>query len=159
MGVKPKKQKRKKSNSAEVPPKPEPKKARPAHRPEIILDPQAAEAFGRMKATHETMAEFFAVSHDTIARRMADPESEFCVAYKKGFSSLRMRLSEKQVSLAMAGAGNVTMLIWLGKQYLGQSDKQEIAGDIHSTTTADPDEYKNACREVMKEFERVSNPA
>ena len=32
----------------------------------------------------------------------------------------------KQVELAKAG--NVTMLIWLGKQMLDQSDKQEVTG-------------------------------
>ena len=29
----------------------------------------------------------------------------------------------------MALAGNVTMLIWLGKQILGQKDKHEVASD------------------------------
>ena len=136
----------------------EPVKKKPNHRPKIYLDPASAEAFGRMKATHETMAEFFGVSHDTIARRMADPESPFCVAYKKGFAGLRMRLSEKQIQVALS-AGNVTMLIWLGKQYLGQADKQEFVGDIHDTTKADPEDYLDACRKVMKEFQRVStNP-
>ena len=39
---------------------------------------------------------------------------------KAGFVSLR----RKQYELAMAG--NATMLIFLGKQYLGQSDKREV---------------------------------
>lgn len=121
-------------------------------RPPVILDPAVAQAFGRMKATYETMAEYFRVSHDTIARRMSDPESEFCVAYKKGFATMRLNLSEKQI--AIANAGNVTMCIWLGKQYLGQSDKQEVVGGIYNTQSSDPEECRAACREIMQEFGR-----
>src|SRR6056297_3597022 len=37
---------------------------------------------------------------------------------------LRINLLKKQYDVAMAG--NVSMLIWLGKQHLGQKDKQEL---------------------------------
>ena len=36
----------------------------------------------------------------------------------------KIELREKQWELAMMG--NVQMLIWLGKQYLGQSDKPQV---------------------------------
>ena len=36
----------------------------------------------------------------------------------------KIALREKQIEMAMQG--NVQMLIWLGKQYLGQLDKQEV---------------------------------
>lgn len=39
---------------------------------------------------------------------------------------MKCRLRKKQIQLAMQG--NLGMLVWLGKQYLGQSDKQEVAG-------------------------------
>ena len=37
---------------------------------------------------------------------------------------MKNSLREKQYDVAMSG--NVSMLIWLGKQVLGQSDKQEV---------------------------------
>jgi len=39
---------------------------------------------------------------------------------------MRIKLAQKQYEVAMSG--NVTMLIWLGKQYLSQSEKQELSG-------------------------------
>ena len=41
----------------------------------------------------------------------------------KGRAELRRSLRQTQIDKALGG--NVVMLIWLGKQYLGQSDKQE----------------------------------
>jgi hypothetical protein len=40
----------------------------------------------------------------------------------------RMSLRRKQWKAAEDG--NTTMLVWLGKQYLGQSDKSEVTGAI-----------------------------
>lgn len=37
-----------------------------------------------------------------------------------------MRMSLRRYQLRAAEHGNVAMCIWLGKQYLGQSDKQEV---------------------------------
>jgi hypothetical protein len=34
-------------------------------------------------------------------------------------------MSLRRLQAKKAAEGNVTMLIWLGKQYLGQSDRQE----------------------------------
>ncbi len=45
----------------------------------------------------------------------------------KGRANLKQRLKRKQIQVAMSG--NVSMLIWLGKQYLGQADKVEETGD------------------------------
>ena len=43
-----------------------------------------------------------------------------------GKDKCRASLRRKQYELAMAG--NPTMLIWLGKQILGQKDKSELSG-------------------------------
>jgi len=62
----------------------------------------------------------------TLTRRFAQ-------AIQKGRASGRMSLKRKQWEMAMGG--NITMLIWLGKQNLGQTDKVEQR--IESTTTRD----------------------
>jgi hypothetical protein len=38
-----------------------------------------------------------------------------------------MSLRRKQFQVALEGKGNVGMLIWLGKQYLGQTEKNELS--------------------------------
>lgn len=45
----------------------------------------------------------------------------------KGKANLKQRLKRKQIDVALAG--NVSMLIWLGKQYLGQADKLDENGE------------------------------
>lgn len=60
------------------------------------------------------IAAFCEVSVDTLERRFAD-------AVKKGHELRNQALRTKQFQKAMAGSDK--MLIWLGKQHLGQSDK------------------------------------
>ena len=45
----------------------------------------------------------------------------------KGKAGLKQKLKRKQIAVAMQG--NVSMLIWLGKQYLDQSEKVVETGD------------------------------
>lgn len=45
----------------------------------------------------------------------------------KGRVMLKEKLKRKQISVALQG--NVVMLIWLGKQYLGQAEKTEESGE------------------------------
>ena len=96
-------------------------------RPKIEFDIKHVQLLGRFRATYETMADWFQCSVDTIRRQMQDTDSEFCKAYKKASTHLKMAISEAQVKLALSG--NCTMLIFLGKQYLGQADKVENVGE------------------------------
>ena len=62
------------------------------------------------------IAAFYDVDEGTIRRRFPN----LCT---KGREKGKARLRDMQ--LAAAQKGNVTMLIWLGKNYLGQRDYQE----------------------------------
>lgn len=62
------------------------------------------------------IAAFFDCAFDTIKNRFSN-------IITKGHENYNTKLREAQSKAAMNG--NVTMLIWLGKQYLGQVDKQE----------------------------------
>lgn len=97
--------------------------------PHFVFDPKQVMVFGMYAATYETMAEFFGVSIDTIARRMKDEKSDFCMAYKKGRGQSLMKLREAQLQKALSG--DSTMLIWLGKQLLGQTDHIENKVDVN----------------------------
>ena len=87
-------------------------------RPKKTIDYETAEKLAAIMCTQEEIASIMDVSVRTLQR-----DEEFCRIYKKGIDSARMSLRRKQ--LAMSDS-NPTMAIWLGKQYLGQKDKQDI---------------------------------
>ena len=83
-------------------------------------DMGAVEQLCRLNCTDAEIAAFFDVCLRTVEReRQSNPE--FNEAIEKGKSYGKLSLRRKQVELA--NEGNATMLIWLGKQYMGQSDK------------------------------------
>lgn len=63
-----------------------------------------------------------------IAATVGIPERSivrhFGVTKKEGFEKFKQSIRRAQYKLLLAG--NATMGIWLGKQYLGQKDSQEI---------------------------------
>ena len=97
------------------------KARRKVGRPRIKFDLTVVEGLGRIGATAFEMANVLPASRSTIEHRMADENSDFSKAYKKGQALLNASLRRKQIQVAMTG--NVTMLIWLGKQHLGQQDR------------------------------------
>ena len=93
-------------------------------RTRVKFDPDDVVACGEAGSSFREMAAQFSVSNSTIERRMADKKSTFRRLYEKGFGRQNRKLRSTQVDQAIAG--NTTMLIWLGKQRLEQSDKQEV---------------------------------
>lgn len=74
-----------------------------------------------IQCTQIEIADYLGCSTMTLQK-----DDQFNDIYKKGMSKGRMSLRRKQ--WAALEAGNNTMLIWLGKQYLGQQDKHEHTG-------------------------------
>ena len=66
--------------------------------------------------TQTEIADFYGVDKSVINKH-------FSTEFTKGRESCKQRLRKKQIQMALGG--NVSMLIWLGKQMLGQSDKAE----------------------------------
>lgn len=89
-------------------------------RPKKEIDLETIEKLAAIHCTMEEIAAFCDCSVDTLERRFAEPIKR---AKDKGKSSIRRKQWE------LAQLGNVTMLIWLGKQVLGQRDKQELSTD------------------------------
>lgn len=77
-----------------------------------------------MQCTKTEIADFLEISEDTIERAI---KREFKVNYAEYYEqkAAKGRISLRRKQYDVASSGNVTMLIWLGKQYLGQSDKLE----------------------------------
>ena len=96
-------------------------------RPKKDIDPEQVERIAQTYATMEEIAYIVGCSVDTLERRFAD-------VIKKERAAIKISLRRKQITEALAG--NTTMLVWLGKVYLGQSDKQDI---IVQTNTRTPE--------------------
>lgn len=93
-------------------------------RPRKEIDVAEFDKLCAIQCTKTEIAWFFGVSEDTLSRRIQEECGEsFADYYKKASSEGKMSLRRKQFELAMKG--NTTLCIWLGKQYLGQSDKLE----------------------------------
>ena len=81
------------------------------------LDTKQVEQLASFGCTDTEIASFFDMSRTTLERNYEQYMT-------KGRESGKIRL--RQMQWASAKKGNVAMLIWLGKQILGQSDKQDI---------------------------------
>ena len=82
----------------------------------IEIDVALIERLASIHCTTEEIASITGCSKDTLERRYA---AVIKAARDKGKSSLR------RLQWAAAQSGNVTMLIWLGKQLLNQREKSE----------------------------------
>ena len=91
----------------------------PRGRPKSAIDYEIVEKLGEIMCTQEEIASILGVSTRTLQR-----DAEFCRIYKKAMDNGRASLRRKQYELAMSG--NPTMQVWLGKNLLGQTDKQEL---------------------------------
>ena len=90
------------------------------------IDPEKVEQLASFGCTNTEIASFYGCSADLLEKSY----SEFLT---KGRDKGKIRLRQVQYRVAVGDSDpenrippNVTMLIWLGKQMLGQSDKQEI---------------------------------
>jgi hypothetical protein len=89
-------------------------------RPRKRIDLEKVKELASKGLTQEQIAAWCDCSVDTLSRRCAE-------TLKRGWELRNGSVMQKQYELAMTG--NATMLIWLGKQYLGQRDKNEVSGD------------------------------
>lgn len=93
-------------------------------RPRKELNFDELEKLMGLQCTLREIAGWFDMSEDTLETRVKEEYGEtFSEVSVKKKSTGRIPLRRKQYEVAMAG--DKTMLIWLGKQYLGQADKLE----------------------------------
>ena len=94
----------------------------------IEIDYAKAEKLAAIMCTQSEIASVLGVS---LALLEHDPE--FIRIHKKGMEQGKASLRRMQYSAAKDG--NITMQIWLGKQYLGQRDKQDVehSGEVEQT--------------------------
>ncbi len=91
----------------------------PAGRPKKEIDYDAVERLASIMCTQQEIANHLNLHVTTLLR-----DEQFCYVYKKGLDEGKMSIRRQQYKSALSG--NVTMQIWLGKQYLNQRDRNEI---------------------------------
>jgi hypothetical protein len=95
-------------------------------RPRKVIDYEKARRLAEIQCTIAEIAHVLDVS-DTKLKR----DEPFRTIYEKARETGRTSL--RRLQWKAAKAGNTAMLIWLGKQYLGQADKQELSGGVAVT--------------------------
>lgn len=95
-----------------------PRKNKPgAGRPKIEIDTTMLANYASIGCTDEEMATLLGCSSDTLV-------NNFSEIIEEGRSRLNMSLRRSQVKKALAGDNS--MLIWLGKNRLGQRDRTDL---------------------------------
>lgn len=114
-------------------------------RPKTKIDKESFEKLCMMHCTLIEIAGFFNCSEDTIENWCKENyKATFSDVYKR--KSARGNISLRRSQFQSAEAGNVTMQIWLGKQWLGQKEQQEIDLSFNSEDTV---------REMESYFDRM----
>jgi hypothetical protein len=92
-------------------------------RPRLKFDETTVALMGEIGMTWSEMADRFQVSRTTIGERMAKGQP-YRIAYDHGKARLIEDLRRAQIEKAVKDK-NPMLLIWLGKNLLGQADKIE----------------------------------
>ena len=80
---------------------------------QTVVPPEEVMKLAKLGCTIEEMSAWFGVPSNTLKYNFSDQIA-------KGRSETKQALRRAQIALALKG--NATMLIWLGKNMLGQSD-------------------------------------
>lgn len=102
-------------------------------RPRIEVDFEEVNKLSEILCTASEISHVLGVSEDTLSRRTQELfQMTFAEYIKKASSGGRISLRRAQFHKALSGS--VPMLIFLGKQYLGQTDNP-IEAEAHKTIT------------------------
>lgn len=94
-------------------------------RPRKVIDLALVEKLAQIHASQEEIAATLGVSVGYVSEHLKDgADPAFAAAHARGWSNGRLNLRRRQLEKAMGG--DSTMLIWLGKNMLGQADKSEV---------------------------------
>lgn len=109
-------------------------------RPKKQVDVELLKRLAHIHCTMEEMSSILKVSVDTLERRFADVIKEARNGGKMSLRRWQWKMAEKE---------NLGMLVWLGKQYLGQSEKVEQKQNVQVTK----EETKSIVSEVLKNID------
>lgn len=105
-------------------------------RPRIEIDWVQFDKLCSIQATEEEIADWFNCTVDTIDNHCKrEYKIGFSEYYKKNSCKGKISLRRKQVEVALSG--NVSMLIWLGKNILKQKDTETDTSSKGEAKTID----------------------
>ena len=115
----------------------------------VEIEVDKVRALASIQCTYDEIAAVMGIKKRAFIDRInADPALR--EAIDEGWANGRSSIRRAQVK--MLEAGNATMGIWLGKQYLGQRDQVQIQQDV-KVTNADP--YEAFERDIARVAERI----
>lgn len=123
-------------------------------RPPADITLEEMKRLGMLHCTIAEMAGWFNVCTSTIENYLAKPE--YREAYDKGRAEGKQSLRRAQLQAAIEDL-NPTMLVWMGKQLLGQTDVSKT-DNVHKTIDANGNEVgiraasKEEIQEALKEY-------
>lgn len=124
-------------------------------RPKKELDIEEFEKLCALQCTEEEMCSWFNVDDKTLTRWCKDTYNmSFSEIFKIKRSKGKVSLRRTQMKMAKT---NVTMAIWLGKQYLGQTDKIEQSVGISDSRQDLRDYMECAKNGVLRKQETKKN--
>ena len=85
-----------------------------------VVPPDEVEKLARLHCTYKEMSDFFGINVETLKYNFSD-------LIAKGRSETKQALRKAQIKLALNG--NATMLVWLGKNMLNQSENGDTTSD------------------------------
>ena len=110
---------------------------KPNGRPKKVIDYDLVERLSMIQCTQTEIAASL-----KIAVRTLQNDSKFMRIYKEGIENGRKSL--RRLQWDAAHKGNTTMLVWLGKQYLHQSDKVEQKNEQDTAFTQALNKFADA---------------
>lgn len=102
----------------------------PAGRPSININWDEFEKLCEIQCTLTEISGWFRCSEDTIERAV---EKKYGIKFAEAFEQKRGKgkIAIRRAQVQKALNGDTTMLIWLGKNGLGQTDKQEVDHNLN----------------------------
>lgn len=109
------------------------------------IDLDSVEAMAKLMMSQTEMGSVLGIGTSGV-NKFLDTWPEFAEAVDRGYADTRKALRRTQLDLALSG--HASMLMWLGKQYLGQADKHEqhTKTEVSITVQRAMDELRNIPR-------------
>lgn len=125
-------------------------------RPRIEIDKEQFEKLCSIQCTLIEIAGYFNCSEDTIEKWCKrEYKKNFTDVFKQKRGVGKISLRRSQFRMAET---NPTMAIWLGKQYLGQTEKQEVSVSVKDDETIkEMEDYFNAKKQEVTENDKGTN--
>ena len=125
-------------------------------RPRIEIDKEQFEKLCSIQCTLIEIAGYFNCSEDTVEKWCKrEYKKNFTDVFKQKRGVGKISLRRSQFRMAET---NPTMAIWLGKQYLGQTEKQEVAVSVKDDETIkEMEDYFNAKKQEVTENDKGTN--